>query len=81
MYACFPLTLHTHLYILLNRIKNVHLYIHIQIHYAYAYKLIQYVLSEKGGRQQLLRANLMLAKHPTSTTHYVLLLTFNFTQS
>ena len=62
--------------------KNVLLYKHIQIHYAYACKLIQYILSEKGDRQQLLRAKIRLAKHPpTITTHHMLLLTLNFTQS
>ena len=40
----------------------------------------QYVLSEKGDRQHLLRAKLKLAKHPTSTTHYLLLLTLNYPQ-
>ena len=29
----------------------------------------QYVLSEKGDRQHLLRAKLKLAKYPTSTTY------------
>ena len=29
----------------------------------------QYVLSEKGDRQHLLRAKLKLAKYPTCTTH------------
>ena len=38
------------------------------IHYAYAYYYNQYVLSEKGDRQQLLTAQLKLAKLPRSET-------------
>ena len=58
----------------------VHIYTYT-IHYVYAYKYGQYVLSEKRDRQHLLRAKLKLAKYPTSTTNYVLLLSLNYSQS
>ena len=51
----------------MNWIKNVHIYIYT-IQYAHAYNYTLYVLSEKGDRQQLLRAELKL-KLSFSTTH------------
>ena len=40
----------------------------------------QYVWIKKGDRQHLVRSKLKLAKYPTSTTHYVLLLSLNYPQ-
>ena len=82
-------TLHTYIYICIDIYIytynwteiETYTFIHIQIHYANAYEYTQYVLSETGDCQHLLRAKLKLAKHPTRTTHYVFLLTFNYPQS
>ena len=57
-----------YIYIYIYRYCYVHIYTYT-IHYAFANNHIQYVLSEKGDRQHVLRAKLKLAKYPTSTTY------------
>ena len=85
-YVCLVFFFNTlHLYIhIYNWIESgMYTYIHYtyKLHYAYVYKYTQYILSEKGDHRHLLRGKLKLAKYPTSTTHYVLLLSLNYPQS